>query len=173
MSALNDFIDEERALLVSLPVRVGYWMSAVDDDPNTDRDDKREEIAIERTLQMVVSKTDDERFINDIAEFALTNKAEWKDWQGTQGTALDDLPKAFELIKSRLTPKDLKDFKSMVYRMAGVVAQAAGEAGQTRDAGFFGKLLDNVSVKTDMSMPENVSGKEKAALQKLMEVLKG
>jgi hypothetical protein len=173
MSALNDFLDEERVLIVSIPVRAGYWISYIDDVRGSSRDDAREHLALEKALKLIVSKTADARFINDVAEFALSSQNDWKGWSQNAGTVLADIPKALKLIEGRLTPKDLKDYKSAVYRVAGVVAQAAHESGAAKDGGMFAKLLDRLSVKTDMSEPENISDTEKAALQKLMACLKG
>lgn len=135
MSALNDFIDEERALIVSIPVRVGYWISHIDDVPGSARDDAREQMALERALKLVVGKTADARFINDVAEFALRSKGDWPRWADDAGTALADIPRVLALIESRLTAKDLKDYKSVVYRVAGVVAQAAHEEGAAASKG--------------------------------------
>ena len=134
MSALNDFIDEERALLVSIPVRAGYWISHIDDVPGSARDDAREQLALEKALGMIVDKTGDDRFINDIAEFALSSKGDWPRWSDNAGTVLADIPKALSLIESRLSAKDLKDYKSAIYRIAGVVAQAAHEDGCNNEA---------------------------------------
>ncbi|HEU4838674.1 MAG TPA: hypothetical protein VFS88_04600 [Micavibrio sp.] len=180
MSALNDFLDEERALIVSVPVRVGYWISHVDDLKATARDDTKEQLAIERAMKLIISRTADTRFINDVAEYALAGKAEWAGWRDRADTVLDDLPRALRLIKDRLPVKDLKDYQSAIYRVAGVVAQAASENGGEDDlsrevmgAGLVARLLDRLSVKTDMSVPENISDAEKAALQKLLACLKG
>lgn len=180
MSALNDFLDEERALIVSIPVRVGYWMSRIDDVEGTERDERKEGLALERALKLIVARTKDSRFINDVAEYALASKADWAGWQGIAQTVLDDLPRALRLIKDRLPAKDLKDYQSAVYRVAGVVAQAASEDGGEDDfsreamgGGLIAGLLDRLSVKTNMSVPENMSAAEKAALQKLLACLKG
>jgi hypothetical protein len=175
MSALNDFTDEDRALIVSIPVRVGYWIAHIDDVQSSARDDRREQLALERALKLIVTKTDDARFINDVAEFALSSQVSWPQWSDNAGTVLADIPKALKLIEGMLTPKDLKDYKSAVYRVAGVVAQAAHEEGNaaTKDGGILFRLADRLSVKTDMSEPENISITEKAALQKLMACLKG
>ena len=136
---------------------------------------RREHLALERALKLIVSKTADARFINDVAEFALTSQADWARWADNAGTVLADIPKALNLIQSRLTAKDLKDYKSAIYRVAGVVAQAAHEdnAAVAKGAGVVAKLLDRLSVKTDMSEPGNISDTEKAALQKLLACLKG
>lgn len=175
MSALNDFIDEERALIVSIPVRAGYWIAHIDDVPGSTRDDAREQLALEKALVMIVSKTGDGRFINDVAEFALSSRNDWPRWADNAGTVLADIPKALSLIENRLTAKDLKDYKSAVYRVAGVTAQAAHEDGTaaSKGTGILSKLVDRLSVKTDMSEPENISATEKAALQKLLACLKG
>ena len=179
MSSLNDFLDEDRALIVSMPVRVGFWISHADDAKGTQRDDEKERLALEKALKMIESKTADSRFINDVCEYALTNKAEWGGWSASSDVALADLPTALRKIEDVLTAKDLKDYKSAIYRVAGIVAQAAAEGGEddlsreVMGSKLFSRLLDKLSVKTDMSVPDNISAAEKAALQKLLACLKG
>jgi hypothetical protein len=180
MSTLDDFLDEDRALIVSMPVRVGFWMSQASDIPGTARDEEKEHLGLERALKMIVKKTDDSRFINDVCEYALVNKQDWGAWRAMSENALNDLPQALSRVQGTLTEKDLKDYKSAIYRIASVVAQAAAEEGSAGDqgremqgSGLVGRLLDRLSVKTDMSIPDNISEKEKAALQKLLACLKG
>jgi hypothetical protein len=153
MSALNDFTDEDRALIVSIPVRAGYWIAHIDDVRNSTRDDRREQMALEKALKLIMTKTDDDRFINDIAEFALSSQVSWPAWSDHAGTVLADIPKALKLIEGTLTAKDLKDYKSAIYRVAGVVAQAAHEeeGAAKKDGGLLSKIVDRLSVKTNMT----------------------
>ena len=161
MSSLNDFLDEDRALIVSMPVRVGFWISHADDAKGTQRDDEKERLALEKALK--VRSKQRICFINDVCEYALTNKAEWGSWSASSDAALADLPKALRRVEDVLTAKDLKDYKSAIYRVAGIVAQAAAEGGEddlsreVMGSKLFSRLLDKLSVKTDMSVPDNIS----------------
>jgi hypothetical protein len=179
-SYLNDFQDEQRAKIVALPVRVGAWMSNVDDIAGTSRDEAKEELALEKALQHVMKKTGDKSFSNDVVEFALAGKQYWPEWKANAATVLDDIPGVINLVRATLPADALKAFQKTLYFVAAVVAQAAAEKGGEDDlsremmgAGLVQKLLDRLSVKTDMKAPDNISDKEKAALQKLADVLKG
>lgn len=179
-SFLDDFQDNDRALIVSMPVRIGYWMSGIDDVAGTERDDEKEALALERAVKAVFQKTGDKAFSNDVAEFALSSRADWPAWKETASTVLDDLPRLLKLVRATLPADAAKGYAKSLYYIATVVAQAASEDGGEDDlsrevmgSGLLNKILDRLSVKTDASVPENVSAREKAALQKLLEVLKG
>lgn len=179
-SFLDDFQDDDRAMIVSMPVRIGYWMSGIDDAPGTERDDEKEELALERAVKAVFQKTGDNAFSNDVAEFSLSSRADWPVWKKTAATVLNDLPRVLSLVRATLPADAAKGYAKALYYVAVVVAQAASEEGGEDDltrevmgSGLLNKIIDRLSVKTDASVPENVSAREKAALQKLMEVLKG
>lgn len=178
-SYLDDFQDSHRALIVSLPVRIGLWMSSIDDIAGTDRDDEKEMLALEKAMEKVMKKTSDKAFSNDVVEFALIHKVKWPVWGQEEGDVLEDLERALKIIKDTLSADALAAYKKTIYFVAAVVAQAAAERGGEDDlsgemmgAGLLHKLLDRLSVKTDLKMPDNISPKEKAALQKLLQVLK-
>ena len=171
MSYLNDFQDVHRALIVSLPVRIGFWMSQADDAPG-DRDDARERLALQLALKKIVAKTGDDAFTNDVAEFALSSPKEWMGWEQAAVNVLDDVPAVLKLVKDTLPPDAVTAYRKMLYFIANVVAQAASEAGDAGNVSTLSAMTDRLSVKTDLSVPGNVSDREIAALQQLLAVLK-
>lgn len=179
-SYLDDFVDEHRALIVSAPVRLGFWISRCDDNKGTTRDDRKELLSIESVFKKILSKTGETSFSNDVVEYALVGRSEWDQWGDSASSILDDLPRILKLIDQTLPKEAGKAYRKMLYFIAVVVAQAASEEGMEDDlsrevmgGGFIQSLLDRLSVKTDATMPENISKVEKAALQKLKGILEG
>ena len=177
MSYFADFLDEELALLVSLPIRAAFWISHIDDVQSSERDDDKERVAIEKVLKKIYSATNDNAFTNDVIEEALKRKDLWAGWEDNAGTVLADVPKAMKLVRDRLPKDAVAGYQKAVFYIAKVVAEAANEK-ETVDMpgkapGFFARILDSLSVKTDLQTPENISDSEKAALQKLLAALKG
>ncbi len=180
MSYLNDFLEEERLRLVALPVRLAFYISHIDDVPGTARDDERERLALEKSLRSVPGRNGNAAFIKELADGALANEASWPAWATTALTALDDVPNVLMLVDGRLPTDAGRAYRRMLFYIAGVIAQAACEAGGQDDyrkevmgGKLITRILDGLSVKTDLKMPQNVSKKEEAALQKLRQSLKG
>lgn len=177
MSYFGDFLDEELALIISVPIRAAFWVSHIDDVQGSDRDDDRERVAIEKVLKKIYKSTDDDAFTNDVIEEALKREDLWPVWEDNAGTVLADVPRAMKLVRDRLPKDAVVGYQKSVFYIAKVVAQAANEGAEedaaAKPAGFFTRLKDRLSVKTDLETPENISDSEKAALQKLLAALKG
>jgi hypothetical protein len=177
MSYFGDFLDEELALLVSVPIRAAFWISHIDDVQGSERDDDKERVAIEKVLKKIYDATNDDAFTNDVIEEALKRKDLWTGWEDNAGTVLADVPKAMKLVRDRLPKDALAGYQRAVFYIAKVVAQAANEKEASEPApkgpGLLSRILDGFSVKTDLQTPENISDSEKAALQKLLTALKG
>ncbi len=180
MSYFNDFLQEELDLVLSIPVRVGFWISHSEDVEGTSRDDEKERLALEKVLSVIQDKTARDSFTHEIVSAALDHKELWQAWEKSAFNVLQDIPKAIGLVRDRLPEDALRGYQKAVYYIANIVAQAACEQGGEDDlskemmgGGLFSKILDRLSVKTDMSTPDNVSAAEKAALQKLQQSLKG
>lgn len=180
MSDLNDFTDQERLRLVSLPVRLAFYISHIDDVPGTNRDESREKLAVEKALEKVRRSTDDADFTNDVVEGILASRADWAAWESARAGAVEDVPAALALIDGRLPSGAGRAYRRMLYYTAAMVAQAASESDAPHNpgraaagGGIVARLIDKISVSTDLKMPENVSKNERAALQKLQQSLKG
>ena len=180
MSYFDDFMEEELALILSIPVRAGFWISHSEDIEGTSRDDEKERLALEKVLATIQGKTGEDSFSHQVVSAALIHKELWPAWEKSAFNVLADIPLALSLIRSRLPEDALHGYQKAVYYIANIVAQAASEEGGEDDlskevlgSGLLTKILDRLSVKTDMSAPDNVSATEKAALQKLLQSLKG
>lgn len=178
MSYFGDFLDEELALLISVPVRAAFWISHVDDTKGTHRDEDKEHLAFEKALRKVFAKTYGNSFTNDVIEEILKRRDLWPAWDKQADTVLTDVPKAMKLVRDRLPADAVAGYQKAVFYIARVVAQAAAEqeddiSREVMGAGLLNKISDFFFVKTDLKEPENVSDAEKAALQKLLAALKG
>jgi hypothetical protein len=126
------------------------------------------------------SESDGKAFSNDVVEEGLRRKDLWPQWENNAGTVLADIPKVMYMLKERLPADAVLGFQKAVFYVGRVVAQAASEGGGEDDirkevmgGGLIASIMDRFSVKTDLQMPKNISNSEKAALQKLLQSLKG
>ncbi len=180
MAYLNDFSEEERSRIVSLSVRLGYYISHVDDAAHTIRDDEREHLALQKALESILKSAGRDGFVSDVAAGVLASRGDWAVWEQAAAAALDDVPSVLALIDSRLPPEPGRAYRKMLYFLSAVVAQAASEDGGVDDlrkevmgGGLLMRLMDRLSVRTDLKLPQNISKKEREALQKLRQYLKG
>ena len=180
MSYFDDFLEEELSQVLSIPVRAGFWISHSEDITGTNRDDEKERLALEKVLAAIQDKTAKDAFSHQVVSAVLGHKELWGAWENSASTVLNDIPAAIHLVRDRLPEDALRGYQKTIYYIANIVAQAANErggeddlSGEVMGSGLFTRILDRLSVKTDMSTPDNVSPAEKAALQKLLQSLKG
>lgn len=177
MSLFTDFEEEEIILLVSLPYRVGMWISHVDDDADTEHDDQREAVALQAVLKDI-AKDKNKPFTATVVQETLKYPEMWEQWGGEQKDVLDDVQKANALIKGRMPAENIKNFRKSILDVAKTVALAFSESGgdgydverESMLGGLVVKIRDLLNKTPDN--PDNISVKERAALQKLMQTLK-
>lgn len=177
MSIFTDFLEEEVVLLVSLPYRVGIWMSQVDDDASTERDDEREQRALEAVLKQMAADTKETPFVAAVAKETLTYPDYWTQWGQQLDTLMDDINTAKGLIDDRLPRDNAKNYRKCLMKVARSVAYAYGEfeeANEPEKPSFFGNLMAKISDKMNVleENPENMSPAELQALKKLRDTLK-
>jgi hypothetical protein len=184
MTNLSEFSNEERALLVSVPYRVGIWISNCDDNEKSKFDDKRERQALEGTIVCLAGLHRKMPFAASIMKDIQSNKSLWSGWeaQASESATLADCQKAIDLIQdkqlSTKTPaRALKEYKQTVWQIGIIVAQAFGEQidpdNEMHADRFVAWLGSFVSAPKMAKSPENMSVKEKTALKKLRAILKG
>ena len=175
MSVFTDFLEEEVVFLVSLPYRVGLWMSYVEDDASTDRDDEREKRALESVMLEISKNTKEAPFVSAVVGESLAYKDLWTDWGAQNQSLLDDVKKAMVLVTQRMADDNIENFKQAILRVAQSVALAHGEFEDIQDESpsFFNNLISKVSDKLSSSSedPDNISPAEQVALKKLREAL--
>ena len=89
---------------------------------------------------------------------------------------LDDLPRALGIVDARLPKNEAHQYRKCIFTVAKTVAMAAHEgedaSAHLNKAGLLGRVADWVSAQSGEQIPANISGPEKAALQKVLQCLK-
>ncbi|NQZ13214.1 MAG: hypothetical protein HRT94_00120 [Alphaproteobacteria bacterium] len=178
MSFFKELSKEEAALVISLPYRIGTWISGVDDLEKSKRDDNREAAALERAIRKIARQNTPNSFPRALMSEVETYKHLWPTWANTsdESTLFSDINKAKECVGSKIHPKALKQYKQVLWYMALVVAQAFGEDDDPDQEmhvnNFFSDMKERLFPSALAKAPENMSTDEKTALKKLRAALK-
>lgn len=178
MTKLSEFSNEDRALLVSVPYRVGIWISSCDDNEKTGLDDKREQQALELAIRRMATLHRKMPFAADIMKEVQAHKNMWKGWQdqSSEERVLDDTQKALEICRARAAKEELKQYKQAIWQIGLIVAQSFGEQidpdNEMHLDRFMSWIGSFVIAPKLAQSPENMSEREKTALKKLRAVLK-
>lgn len=176
MALFTDFLEEEAAFLISLPYRVGVWISHSDDHADTERDDEREQRALLSVLTAMANNKS-APFVAAIAQETLTYQSYWSQWgTNTQEAAiLKDVAKAMAMVAGRMPEDNTDNFRKCLLHVAKTVAGAYGEFSDipAPGRGILGALTDRVMgalgrMQTD---PGNISAAEGDAIKKLRAAL--
>lgn len=179
MANLSSFSKEERELIVSVPYRVGAWISNADDNENSKMDNKRERQALELTISRLAKSHRKMPFAAAVMADVQTHKGMWDSW-GTkisEQEVLQDTQKAINICRSHgMQSPQIKEYKQAVWHVGLVVAQAYGEHvdpdNEMHVDRFFAWIGSFVTAPSLRKAPENMSPDEKTALKKLRAVLK-
>lgn len=178
MTNLSELSSEERNLLVSIPYRVGVWISNSDDNEKSKFDDKREMQALEGTIVRLAGLHRKMPFASSIMKDIQSNQASWGNWQGQalEDLVLADCQKALELCSAKCSKAEQAQYKHAIWQTGIIVAQAFGEQidpdNEMHVDRFFSWMGSFISAPKMAKSPENMSVKEKTALKKLRAVLK-
>lgn len=178
MTSLSDFSDEERALLVSLPYKVGVWISQAD-DVEGESDDEHEMQALERVISEVSKHHEDMPFVHQIAQATLQSKEHWPVWENQSFHVLDECAKAMALLSARVENSAQDNYRKTLLEIAHSVAEAWGEfdggAADTAEGigAIVGKFATMFGKQQDKSHVMNVSAAEDSSLAQLSAVLEG
>ncbi|MCI5059574.1 MAG: hypothetical protein MRY79_00720 [Alphaproteobacteria bacterium] len=178
MATLDVFADSDKELIISLPYRVGIWISNVDDNEKTERDDKIEQQALEATIEKLAARHKKIPFAATIMREVKSHKSMWSAWEAqiSEEQVIQDLSAAITLCRSKLSKRDVKEYKQAVWQVGLVVAQAFGEHidpdNEMHVNNFFSSIAGLLTKPDLKKRPENMSAKEKTALKKLRAVLK-
>jgi len=180
MPDMEKFSEEEAVLLVSLPLRVGKWMSDADDEEGG-HDDEEENEALSEILSQFARMQIGTSFTQEIAKQVIDSKNLWPQWSGQIFTVTRDGSNAVRLIESRLGKSKAKNYRLMILKIARHVAKAADEFDDFSPeeetasglGGFVKKVVGKVAPKTqrEQSHLANISPAEQAALKELDEAL--
>jgi len=164
----------EKFRVVTMPYRVGYWMSQVD-DVEGDQDDKAELEALERILKIIAKVHDQSSFVKACVKECLRQRKKWDEWSPHNPNTLRDVHNVMREVLDRRHAEDMKIYRVMLYKIAEAVAAAYNEnAANTEEesesfweglGGFFksGGAMDQKYM--------NISETEAQALKKLKAVM--
>ncbi len=178
MNFVKQLTSEDQLLLVSLPYRVGVWISHIDDNTKTKLDDKREAQALEYAIKRYAGSANQMPFVAYIMQQVAKNRSLWKLWsQNTEEDLLfSDVLKVMELCKRSGNRGATKQYRRLIWQISMIVAQAHGENvdpdNEMHVDRFFAWIGSFFGPPKMQKMPENISAKEKSALQKLRVALK-
>ncbi|MEM9469151.1 MAG: hypothetical protein AAF988_03225 [Pseudomonadota bacterium] len=182
MSFFKKLTPEETDLIVSLPYRVGHWISHIDDLEKTKRDDKWEAQAMDQAIRKIARQNTPNSLPRVIMSEVDSNRHQWQGWaakddkQNDDAVLFSDIGLALDLVRLKISPKALKPYKQILWYMALVVAQAFGEDDDPDQEmhidHFFADMKRRFFGTKLGQQPENMSNDEKAALKKLKAALK-
>ena len=181
MTQLSDFSAEEAELLVSLPYKVGVFISHAD-DVDGERDDQREIKALESCIRAVGRLHEDKPFTSEVAKAALEQKDKWPSWIDASFHAPEEARKAVAVLRGKAPEQVRKNYRAFLMEVASTVAQAHGEFSsfdeEQPEGGLFGGLVGRIAgsfkglSEDDAGHPMNVSAAEDTAISLLAKALK-
>lgn len=175
---LNQLSSEDRTLLVSVPYRVGIWISRCDDNAKTRMDDKRELQALELAIAKMAQAHRKMPFAAAVMRDVDQYKTMWQGWEAhsNEDQVLADVVKAIALCRAKFSKKEVKQYKQTVWNIGMIVAQAFGEHidpdNEMHVNRFMSWIGSFIFAPKLTKSPENMSDSEKTALKKLRAVLK-
>ncbi len=179
MAALTSFEPKDVEHIISLPLKLGVWVGAAEDESG-ETDDQKERHALLAALKSVTRDKNRPQLVRDIAEEALKHQAKWQGWHATDTFKMPDPVPTVKIVMAHAGKPDARAYRIMLYDVAEAVALAYGEfgllddkkAGSTMVSEFFDKLIHRVRSETEQGAPQNVSPAEQDALNALKDALK-
>lgn len=170
--------EAQKAVLVSVPYRVGVWVSNIDDNTKTSLDDRRERQALELSIARMEKLYRKMPFTAAIMGEIQQSKSLWEGWtaQSAEDLVLQNLSDALALCDEYFGRNEVGQYKHAVWQVGLSVAQAYGEQidpdNEMHVNRLFAWMGSFISAPKMSKAPENMSAKEKTALKKLRALLK-
>lgn len=158
----------ESDLIIKLPYRVGLWISRADDAPGI-MDEKVERAKLKDVITKVAKYHESSAFVRTTLANTLSHTTDWLNWSAGLDTILADCAQGLDIFKAQGREDDLKIYRAVLMQTAICVAEAFQEEIPERI-----KMISPIPLpKTanDVGIPENISQKEKKALDSLKQVL--
>jgi hypothetical protein len=169
MAYLEQFSKEERDILISLPYRVGVWVSSRDQTGDNESD----EIEMQ-TLENIIGSHAHGMFetalVHEIMSVAYSQPGLWPHWAKKTETVLDECHKALEIIAAKSSgddaDKEVSAYKKILMQIAFEVARSYNEFDD--ESSGFEKFMAHIRIMID-----NLIGKirrEKYASEELLNI---
>lgn len=126
MAFLEQFSEDQRNRLVSIPYRAGVWVSMADDDGGVSADAKELE-ALEKIIDKKASSMFESAFVHEVMVETCTRRNDWKDWAKNPDTVLGECEEIITLLSEKLAERDVNAYRQNVMYVAVEVAKAFRE----------------------------------------------
>lgn len=180
MNFLDQLTETQKDMLVSLPYRVGLWISQ-SDDAGGDESDEQEL----QTLSNIINGFARDVFSSEMLQYimaeTLGQQDKWEDWAHNVDHAPTDCALAIDIIKTFGTDKDVAAFQNHMMEIGEAVAMAFSEYELQQGSGQFiahmkfhienFKATLGKTKKKSIREFLSISSKERQALSTLAEAL--
>ncbi len=156
----------EKDLIIKLPYRVGLWVSRADDAPGF-FDDKIERARLHAVIERVAKHHVSSAFVRNLLANTLANEKKWPQWGRDLDTILADCKTGLQIVKAQSSEDDVKVYRVVLMQTAVCVAEAFQED-ESIETG-----MPTFPSANDQGIPENISKKERKALEALKKALWG
>lgn len=166
----------QKQALISLPYRVGVWVSHADDEEG-EYDDEMEMRALQRILVAYAHEKALPPFVDSLVKDTLSHKDSWQDWADMAMTVVPQSKKAVGFLYARYGETEGRAYAQMLMDVGEAVAMAYGEFGmgdETDSETVLGRFIMKFTAKLrgeggadDGPGLANISAAEQAALDKL------
>lgn len=177
---LDQFSEDQQALLIALPYRTGLWLSQCDSTGGGDAD----EAEMQALHEIVTGFAEDflkSEFVQALMEQTVAHRNLWGTWNRDIDLVPEECRKAVQLLADHLDRKEFLSFKQNLMEIATDVALAYRENGDESLSGRVNVYTRLVSEKVRSMMTGrpprsldeilNISDAEQAALDRLAEAL--
>ena len=126
MSFLDDLPHDQKELLISLPYRVGVWLSHCDDEGGDESDEEEK-----RALASIINGFTRDVFGSEVVQYimmeTLQQQEKWEKWAEDTDHILEDCQKAIDILNEVEDEKEVSAFKQRLIEIAEAVALAFRE----------------------------------------------
>lgn len=182
MAFLEDFSQEERIRIVSLPYRVGLWISTSDSSGGHEAD-QQELDALEQTITRIAQGMFESAFVHEVIAEAFLNKASWPEWTGNITKVPDECLDVIRSMQGKAAQRDIDAYRHILMQIGLEVARAFRE--DDKNAPLVARILRMIGlgvgrlfgfIHGERFVSEdilNISYEEDIALNKLAQTLRG
>lgn len=139
MSFLKDLDEERRELLVSLPYRVGLWISQCDDAGGAESD-AQELQTLSNLLHGIAEEIFGAETVQHIISGTISEQPKWQEWSRNLDSVLDDCRQGIALLERTVDPKEVNAFRRHLFEVGEAVALAFREHGQDMPLADRGRM---------------------------------
>lgn len=126
MDVLDKLSPDQRTLIISLPYRVGLWVSHSDDTGGDEAQDK-ELTALSNILQGFSAQVFGSELIQYVMDETTKRKDSWPEWNNNVENVPEDCKRALEALRQYTEEKEVKAYAQRLIEIGEAVALAFRE----------------------------------------------